>query len=194
MIKRLLWKRDGDRAVLKAKLDRAIVALAKSIGSIVADDSVDQNAMLGRTFGQFLAHVNPRASIQEVAKLHQIFKNDSERAEPDLSNSDAGMPDRRRRRRDDEAARLAAEMDTDADHDRDDDEDEDNFEKGESIMESQLIDLAKRHGWRSVCKNFVDRGIGADVFSETEVTQLLTAVARKMHPEFIGRCCFQQSV
>ena len=53
----------------------------------------------------------------------------------------------------------------------------------EKTMKSQLIDLAKRHGWRAVCKNFVERGSAADVFSETEVTEMLTAVARKMHPD-----------
>jgi hypothetical protein len=54
--------------------------------------------------------------------------------------------------REDEAARIAAEMDTDADRDESDDDDEITG-KG-STMKSQLIDLAKRSGWRAICKRF----------------------------------------
>ena len=53
----------------------------------------------------------------------------------------------------------------------------------ETTMKSQLIDLAKRFGWRTVCENFVKRGSAADVFSEAEVTGLLTAVAKKVYPD-----------
>jgi hypothetical protein len=91
---------------------------------------------------------------------------------------DTGSGRRRRRSDDDEAARLAAEMD--ADRDESDDDDDEITGKG-STMKSQLIDLAKRSGWRTLCKHFVENGTGS--FSESEVTEMLTAVALKMHPD-----------
>jgi hypothetical protein len=73
----------------------------------------------------------------------------------------------------------------------------DQLERVEDAMEknmtSQLIDLAKRYGWRTVCKNFVERGSAADVFSETEVTELLTAVARKAHPDLPADVAFAKA-
>ena len=166
-------KRDRDRAVLKAKLDEETARLAVSVKSIIGDDSVvDKRQMLARTFGQYLAHVNPRASIRDVAKFHAIFAKNTDDGPSDFTDDD-----------DDETRTERLSADADDDQCDEDDRECDDFEKGESIMESQLIGLAKRHGWRTVCENFVKRGIAADLFSESEVTAMLTGVARKMHPE-----------
>jgi hypothetical protein len=45
----------------------------------------------------------------------------------------------------------------------------------------KLMDIAKRYGWRAVCKHFVVNGTSG--VSEAEVTALLTAVAKKSHPD-----------
>jgi hypothetical protein len=44
-----------------------------------------------------------------------------------------------------------------------------------------LIGLAKKYGWQSVCKNFVENGTSS--FSEAEVTEFLTTVAQKSYPD-----------
>lgn len=51
----------------------------------------------------------------------------------------------------------------------------------EGTTMKSLIDIAKRSGWRTLCKHFVENGTGT--FSEAEVTEMLTAVARKAHPD-----------
>jgi hypothetical protein len=79
-----------------------------------------------------------------------------------------------------EANTRTQELSELADEDTGPDDDDEITGKG-STMKSQLIDLAKRSGWRALCKHFVENGTGS--FSETEVTGLLTAVARKMHPD-----------
>jgi hypothetical protein len=88
------------------------------------------------------------------ATPEMLRKDDNERAEPDLSDSDAGMPD-----------------------DRDDDDEE--TKKGTTMK--TLMGLAKRYGWQAVAKNLVENGTGS--FSETEVTEFLTAVAQKSYPD-----------
>jgi hypothetical protein len=176
--KRILWKRDGDHTALRHKLDEATARLAASVVSIAGDRTVDKNAMLARTFGQFQEHVNKllkrQTPLADIALLHAVFKNDNERSEPDLSDSDAGMPDRRgRRRRDDEAARLASQMDTDADHDHEDENDDatddERVEKGMRTMESaQLTALFKRHGFETIAKCNIEKPF----LSEFEMTEV----------------------
>jgi hypothetical protein len=51
----LLLKRASKR---NEAVKQATARLAKSVGSIIADDSVDKNAMLAKTFSQFQEHLN----------------------------------------------------------------------------------------------------------------------------------------
>ena len=198
----MLTKRD--RTVLKAKFDKATARLAVSVKSIVNDpDCNDKRGMLARSFGQFLAHVNPRASIRDVAKFHEIFsKNLDVPVDPDGpinpggDDSDGTRVERGFGDEDDEAAQVDEEMDTDENggvgsHRAGDEgnaggKSTDQLERAKSAMEEgtttmKLMDIAKRHGWRAVCKHFVDNGTSG--VSEAEVTALLTAVAKKSHPD-----------
>jgi hypothetical protein len=87
----MLWKRNGDRAALRAKFDEAARRLARSVQSIVVDDSVtDKNAMLSKSFVQCLDHLNSltgaRTSLNAAVKLQQIF------ADPRNKNLDVSIP------------------------------------------------------------------------------------------------------
>jgi hypothetical protein len=206
----VLLKRDADRE-LKTKTDHAVACLAKSVQSIVNDSGANKNEMLGRSFAQFLQHIGKltktKIPLEAVVGLNEIFKNDNERSEPDLSDTDAGMPDRRgRRRREDAHARLDAAMASDVDRDHaDDDEDEgesesgsggestDQLERAERAMKGttmKLMDIAKKYGWQNICKQFVENGTGS--FSETEVTQMLTSVAQKSYPDLTPDVAFSK--
>jgi hypothetical protein len=184
----MLWKRNGDRAALKTKFDQATARLAASVHSIINDPTVeDKNTMLGKSFVQYLDHLNsltgtrtPR-NLNDAVALHRIFgiaKNDSERSEPDLSDSDAGMPDRRRRRRrDDEAARLASQMDTDADHDRDDDEEQ---RKEKNNMQTRGQEMRKLAGLSplQLCKRISADNDAYDL-TEEQVHSVVQCVAKQ---------------
>jgi hypothetical protein len=183
----VLLKRDAaDRAVLKAKFDEAARRLARSVKSILNDDDVtDKNAWLSKSFVQCLDHLNSltgtRTPLNDAVALHRIFgiaKNDSERSEPDLSDSDAGMPDRRRRRRrDDEAARLASQMDTDADHDRDDDEEQ---RKEKNNMQTRGQEMRKLAGLSplQLCKRISADNDAYDL-TEEQVHSVVQCVAKQ---------------
>jgi hypothetical protein len=147
------------------------------------DGKPDYEAFFGRIFGvkkkkdrHFGGY--PPELCRQFAKNTDVPLDPDGPINPGGDDSDGTRIERGFGDDDDESARLDADADTDADRDDDDD-----FEKGDSTMDSQLISLAKKFGWRTVCENFVKRGSAADVFSETEVTQLLTAVARKAHPD-----------
>jgi hypothetical protein len=172
----MLRKRNG-------ALDRAVECLAKSVQSIVNDPSANTDEMLGRSFAQYLQHIGrltkTKIPLEAVTDLHRIFgiaKNDSERAEPDLSDTNAGMPKKRRRRADDDE-NYTERLSDDADADRDADESDDN--EKDTTMKT-LIGLAKKFGWQNICKQFVENGTGN--FSETEVTEMLTVAAQKAFP------------
>jgi hypothetical protein len=184
----MLRKRNGDRAALKTKFDQATARLAASVHSIINDPAVeDKNTMLGKSFVQYLDHLNSltgtRTPLNDAVALHRIFgiaKNDNERSEPDLSDSDAGMPDRRRRRRpDDEAARLASQMDTDADHDRDDDDDEEQ-RKEKNNMQTRGQEMRKLAGLSPIefCKKISTDNDAYDL-SEEQVCSVVQCVAKQ---------------
>ena len=82
--------RKRDRATLRAKLDNATACLAKSVQSIIDDPSANKDVMLGRSFGQFLDHVNKltgrKTKLADVAALHSVF------AEPRRKNLDVSIP------------------------------------------------------------------------------------------------------
>ena len=182
----LMRKRDG-RAASRGEFDKAVARLAASVKSIADDTSViDKNTMLGRTFVQFLDHVNgltkTRTPLSDAVKLQQIFADPRNKnldvSIPPASPSD-GMPDtgsgrRRRRSDDDEAARLDAQMDTDADRDEREDEnddttDDERVEKGMRTMESaQLTALFKRHGFETIAKCNIEKPF----LSEFEMTEV----------------------
>jgi hypothetical protein len=155
----VLRKRNGDRAALKAKFDQATACLALSVQSIVNDPSVDQNAMLGRTFGQYLDHVNKltkrKTSLADIAKLHEIF-------DVRHKNLDVSIP----KADDDEG------FDTDADDDDDEGESDtggestDQLERAERAMKMEnnmkshselMSDVVKHYGIVRFCKS-VEQG------------------------------------
>jgi hypothetical protein len=162
----LIRKDNRDRAVLKTKLDRALVCLAKSVGSILGDNSViDKNSMLATSFGQYLQHVGKltktRIPLEAVAALNRLFKNDSERSEPNLLNSDVGYGGKTRRQYyEDEAA-------DDEDH-RDDDDEKD--QKDMTEKSHSLNNIVKRHGFLALAKSI---NAGSVTLTETEYTQAL---------------------
>jgi hypothetical protein len=188
--------RKRDRAALKAKLDRATVALAKSIGSIMADNGVtDKNAMLARTFGEYLAHVNPGASLADVAALHKIFaeprrKNDDVAISPagpdegyDLDDTDdddtggstphflAGSPD------DDETTEATDGLEQ-AEQEFDDDDEEEQTMKSHAQL---MSDVVKQYGITAFCKS-VENG---DVrVSEHALCKLIEEAAKRENTSF----------
>jgi hypothetical protein len=110
--------------------------------------------------------VKPRKRLT-AADWHPARKNDNERSEPDLSDTDAGMPPDR----DDdenETERLSREADNE--------KDKDNM----TTKSHSLSDVVKRYGWQAVCKQLVENGTGS--FSEAEVTEMLTVAAQKAYP------------
>jgi hypothetical protein len=160
----MLWKRDRDRAALRAAFDEATARLAASVVSIANDHMGDKNEMLSRTFGQFQEHINKlmkrKTSLADIAALHDIFKNTDERSEPDLSRADVGYGGKTRRQYEDEAA-------DDEDH-RDDDDDN---EKDQTNMAAKsLNDIVKRHGFLALAKSI---NAGAVTLTEEEYTKAL---------------------
>jgi hypothetical protein len=178
-------------------LTEATKHLAMSVKSIAEDPNCDKNAMLTKTFAQFQDH------------LRKVIKNNAERSEPDLSDSAAGTPDRRRRRREGEAARLAAEMDTDADRDHDDDTflagdtgengsgSVDQLERARRAMKMEnnmqthnelMSDVVKQYGIAAFCKS-VENG---DVrVSEHRLTELISEAAQRENSTFEKLFCAQ---
>jgi hypothetical protein len=163
------------KSASNAAITNATKHLALSVKSILDDPNCDKNDMLTKTFSQFQEH------LRKV-----VIKNSAERAEPDLSDSDAGMPDRRRRRRrEDEAARLAAEMDTDADRDDESDEggndgeSKDQLERAERAMKgdnmqthSELMSaVVKQYGITAFCKSVANGDVRV---SEHRLTELIS--------------------
>jgi hypothetical protein len=116
----MLWKRDGDCAVLKTKFDDAARRLALSVKSILADDTVaDKNDMLARTFGQCLAHLGEitgtKISLSDISALHRIF-DATRNKNLDVSVGEAD---------DDDDANYTERLSNDADAGDDDEDDED---------------------------------------------------------------------
>lgn len=141
------------------------------------DGKPDYEAFFGRIFGVKKRHMDgyPPELCRQFAKNLDVPLDPDEPINPGGDDSDGT---RIERGFDDDD--RDAELDAGADRN---DNDDDDFEKGDTPMGSQLIDLAKRHGWRTVCKNFIEGGSASDVFSETEVTQLLTFVAKRAFPD-----------
>jgi hypothetical protein len=154
----MLMKRASKRNEALAK---ATARLAMSVKSIISDDSVtDKNDMLAKSFGQFHEH------------LVEVIKNNSERAEPDLSNSDVGYGGRGRRQNeedDDETERLS----TDAD---DDDE-----QRKDKQMQSKFksLDVVQ------ICKRISDDG---DAYSldEHQLVDMIDKFARAKGSSFVA--------
>jgi hypothetical protein len=175
----VMLKRDRN---LKAKFDQATARLAASVKSIVNDPDCDKSEMLGRSFAQFLDHLNKlnksRTPLKDVVALKQIFA-EARAKNLDVSvaeaGDDEGMPNRRRRRpedddeREDEAARVAAEMDTDgADRDDDDEQQRNKQMKTHSELMSAVV---KKYGIVAFCKS-VEKGDVA--VSEHQLTSLIS--------------------
>jgi hypothetical protein len=188
----MLRKRaDRERAVLKAKLDRATAALAVSVKSIVNDPECnDRRGMLARTFGQYLVHVNPRTSIRDVAKFHEIFsKNLDVPVDPDGpinpggDDSDGTRIERGFGDDNDEAARLDAEMD--ADDDERDDDDEERLRdamKREDDMKDPMRRL-KSLDVVQICKTMSSEG-SAFGLSEHDLVDLISKHAERTGTTF----------
>jgi hypothetical protein len=162
-MKRILWKRN-DGAALR---DQATARLAASVRSIINDPAVeDKNTMLGKSFVQYLDYLNSltgtRTSLNDAALLHKIFKNDSERSEPDLSNTNAGMPNRRRRRAGDDDETETERRSREADE-----KDKDMTEKSHS-----LDNIVKRFGFVALAKSI---NAGSIALTEAEYTQALVS-------------------
>jgi hypothetical protein len=174
------------RVASRAEFDKAVVCLAKSVDSIMADDTVtDKNAMLSRSFGQFLYHVNPRVSLAEVAKLHAIFKN--------TDDTPSDFTD------DEEAAQLDEGMDTDEDggvgsHRAGDEgnaggESTDQLErarralKGENMQtHSELMSaVVKKYGITAFCKSVAQGDVAV---SEHRLTELINEHAARAGTTF----------
>jgi hypothetical protein len=159
----MLMKRASDNKALA----EATVRLAVSVKSIVDDDSVDKNDMLAKTFAQFQQH------------LDKLTKNASERAEPDLSDSDVGYGGRRRRRRDDDE-NYTERLSDDADADRDED-DEQQRNKQMQTHSELMSDVVKKYGIVAFCKS-VEQG---DVrVSEHDLTKLIDEQAKREKTTF----------
>jgi hypothetical protein len=165
-LSKILIRKRADRVVLRAKVDEATARLAASVKSIVNDpDCKDKNGILAKSFGQFLDHLNvlitkSQTPLKEVTALHEIFKNDNERAEPDLSNTNAGMPNRRRRRAGDDDETETERRSREADE-----KDKDMTEKSHS-----LDNIVKRHGFVALAKSI---NAGSVTLTEEEYTKAL---------------------
>jgi hypothetical protein len=175
-----LWKRDRDRAAVRAKVDRALVCLAKSVGSIVVDNGVaDKDAMLAKSFGQFLQHVSPGVSIRDVARLHAVFKNDSESSERDLSDEDVGFEN------------PAADDDEDDEGESDTGgESTDQLERAERAMKMEnnmkshselMSDVVKKYGIVAFCKSVAQGDVAV---SEHRLTELINEHAAREKTTF----------
>ena len=183
LAKVVLLKRD--RAALKNQIDNATARLAVSVESIVSDPSANKNEMLATSFGQYLDHVGKLTGIrippEAVVEMHKIFgiaKNDSERAEPDLSNSAAGMPRRRRRRDVDDD-----ERESDAGG-----ESADQLVRAESAMkgnnmtrEEELSNFVKRSGIAALARAVNEKGA---FLTEEEYSKLLYADCSRTGRDF----------
>jgi hypothetical protein len=181
--KRILWKRNG-RAALRAKFDEATARLALSVQSIVNDPSVDQNEMLGRTFGQYLDHVNKltkrKTSLADIAKLHEIF--DVRHKNLDVSVSEAD---------DDEGFENPDADDDDEGESDTGGESTDQLERAERAMKMEnnmkshselMSDVVKKYGIVAFCKS-VEQG---DVrVSEHDLTKLIDEQAKRENTSFV---------
>jgi hypothetical protein len=180
--KRILWKRDRDRV----EIDKAVACLAKSVKSIVNDDSVsveDKNVMLRDTFGQCLAHLGKitksKIPLADIAKLHAIF--DVRHNNLDVSVSEAD---------DDEGFENPADDDDEGESDAGG-ESTDQLERAERAMKMEnnmkshselMSDVVKRYGITRFCKS-VEQG---DVrVSEHELTKLIDEQAKRENTSFV---------
>jgi hypothetical protein len=146
--------------------------------------------MLARTFGQYLVHVNPRASIRDVAKFHEIFsKNLDVPVDPDGpinpggDDSDGTRIERGFGDDNDEAARLDAEMD--ADDDERDDDDEERLRdamKREDDMKDPMRRL-KSLDVVQICKTMSSEG-SAFGLSEHDLVDLISKHAERTGTTF----------
>jgi hypothetical protein len=139
---------------------KATARLAESVKSILADPGCDKNGMLAKTFAQYQEHLN------------KLTKNDSERSEPDLSDTNAGYGGRRRRRSDDddETEHLSDDADTDADDD----------EKEKEAMTRKLKSLDAI----AICKQMVSEE-HAFAMSEHELVNLIDGYAKAHGTSFV---------
>jgi hypothetical protein len=117
----MLWKRNGDlAAALKTQMDKAVARLAKSVQSIINDDSVsveNKNKMLATSLGQYLHHIGKLTktpTLEAAVTVNKIFAEPS-RKNLDVSvgeaGPDEGMPDERNQSdEDDEEADESSEQ------------------------------------------------------------------------------------
>jgi hypothetical protein len=153
----MLMKRASDNKAVA----EATARLAASVKSIVSDAAVtDKGAMLAKTFAQYQEHLN------------KLTKNDSERSEPNLSNTDAGYGGRRRRRSDDDDETERLSDDADAD-------DDDEKEKEAMTAKLKSLDAVQ------ICKQMVDEG-DAHSMSEHDLVSLVDNFAKAHNSTFVA--------
>jgi hypothetical protein len=172
----MLMKRDRN---LKAKCDEATARLAASVKSIVADNSVDKNDMLARTFAQYLNHLDGlmkrRTPLKDIVALKQIFA-EARAKNLDVSvaeaGDDEGMPKNRRRR-------------------AGDDDDDDEKDKTDMTEKSHSLDnIVKRHGFVALAKSI---NAGAIELTEEEYTKALVADCARRGVSFEKAFCDNSS-
>jgi hypothetical protein len=153
-MKRSLWKRN-DGAALRAKFDEGTARLAVSVASIINDPSANKNAMLGRTFGQYLDHVSKltgrKTSLQDIVALKSIFVG---------KNLDVSTP----KAKDDEGfGEDDPDRDDESDEGGNDGESKDQLERAERAMKgnnmqthSELMSaVVKKYGLTAFAKSVV---------------------------------------
>jgi hypothetical protein len=152
----------GTKIMLRKSRDAAFAKaterLALSVRSILTDPACDRDGMLAKTFTQFQQH------------LERLTKNDSERSEPDLSDTNAGYGGRRRRRSDDddETERLS------------DDADADDGDEKEKAMTAKLKSLDAVQ----ICKQMVAEE-DAHSMSEHDLVALIDNYAKAHDTTFV---------
>jgi hypothetical protein len=184
---KIVLRKRGDRAALKAKLDQATACLAKSVKSIIAGDSVtDKKAMLAGSFGQYLDHVNKltkrKTSLADIAKLHEIF--DARHKNLDVAISPADDDEGFDTDADDDDGGSTPHFLAGTDEGLEATEPSEQLERAESAMRgakmkshSELAsDVVKKYGIVRFCKS-VEQG---DVrVSEHELTKLIDEQAKR---------------
>ena len=187
---RIMLRKRAARAAVKAKLDRAVACLAASVKSIVNDpDCNDKRGMLARSFGQYLAHVSPGASIQDVAAFHGIF------AEPrhknlDVSISEAdddeGMPNERDEDDEDaDGSHRAGDTGENGSGSVDQLERAERALKMENTMQTHsemLSAVAKKYGVHALAKSVAQGDVSC---SEHELTKLIDEQAKREGTTFV---------
>jgi hypothetical protein len=131
------------------------------------DGKPDYEAFFGRIFGVKKRHMD--GYPPELCKnLDVPVGGPNEPINPGGDDSDGTRVERGFGDKDDEAAQVDEEMDTDedggagsGDEGNAGGESTDQLERAESAMKEttmKLMDIAKRYGWRAVCKHFVVNG------------------------------------